>query len=129
MNSVDGNKDAQGNPLAYAGGLKMNRKVIWKGVEQSISAITASIPVQDWKEIRRSITGQWHFTATLRTPKVNYKVRAVILWDQRCDKEARKVLVTNRTTWEVNRILLVKRDRRTGKETFHRDGKQELGMS
>jgi hypothetical protein len=129
MNSVDGNKDAQGNPLAYAGGLKMNRKAIWKGVEQSISAITASIPVQDWKEIRRSITRQWHFTATLRTPKVNYKVRAVILWDQRCDKEARKVLVTNRTNWEVNRILLVKRDRRTGKETFHRDGKQELGMS
>ena len=53
----------------------------------------------------------------------------MILWDQRCDKEARKILVTNRTTWEVNRILLVKRDRRTGKENFHRDGKQELGMS
>jgi hypothetical protein len=55
-------------------------------------------------------------------------VRVVILWDQRRDKEPRKILVTNRTNWEVHRILWVYRDRWTGTETFHRDGKQELGM-
>jgi len=44
MNSVDGNKDAQGNPLVYAGGLKMNRKMVWKDVEQSIRVSAASIP-------------------------------------------------------------------------------------
>jgi len=28
MNYVEGNREAQGNPLVYAGGLKMNRKEI-----------------------------------------------------------------------------------------------------
>ncbi len=36
--------------------------------------------------------------------------------------------MTNRVTWEVGRILGVYRERWTGTETFHRDGKQELGM-
>jgi len=89
----------------------MNRNVSWKDVEQSIRTIAASIAVQDRKAIRRGITRQRYFTATLRTPKVKHKVRVAILWDQRCDKEAHKVLVTNRTTWEVNLILLVYRDR------------------
>ena len=39
-----------------------------------------------------------------------------------------KILVTNRTQWEINRILKTYRYRWTGTETFHRDGKQELGM-
>ena len=38
------------------------------------------------------------------------------------------MLVTNRTQWEVNRVLETYRKRWTGTETFHRDGKQELGM-
>ena len=38
------------------------------------------------------------------------------------------MLVTNRVQWEVNRILQVYRYRWTGTETFHRDGKQQLGM-
>ena len=52
----------------------------------------------------------------------------LIIWDKRRDKEPRKVLVTNRTNWEAKRMQLVYRDRWTGTETFHRDGKQELGM-
>ena len=39
-----------------------------------------------------------------------------------------KVLVTNRMPWEVARIVRVYRDRWTGTETFHRDGKQQLGL-
>ena len=39
-----------------------------------------------------------------------------------------KVLVTNRITWEVSRIVRVYRHRWTGTETFHRDGKQQLGL-
>ena len=44
------------------------------------------------------------------------------------DTEARKILVTNRTFWEVSRILRVYRRRWRGTECFHRDGKQHLGM-
>jgi hypothetical protein len=36
--------------------------------------------------------------------------------------------VTNRLTWEVSRIVRVYRHRWTGTETFHRDGKQQLGL-
>ena len=60
--------------------------------------------------------------------KVNHKVRIVIIWDQRRDTGPKKVLVTNQVRWEVVRILKVYRYRWTGTETFHRDGKQELGM-
>src|SRR5436309_1874390 len=39
-----------------------------------------------------------------------------------------ELLVTNRITWEVSRIVRVYRYRWTGTETFHRDGKQQLGL-
>ncbi len=38
------------------------------------------------------------------------------------------MMITNRVWWEVTRILRVYRKRWTGTETFHRDGKQHLGM-
>ena len=50
------------------------------------------------------------------------------LGQRRDDVEPRKILVTNRVHWEVCRISAVYRYRWTGTETFHRDGKQELGM-
>ena len=71
---------------------------------------------------------QWYFTATARIPGVNHKVRIVILWRCRHDAECIKILVTNRITWEASRIVRVYRDRWTGTETFHRDGKRQLGL-
>ncbi len=71
---------------------------------------------------------QWYFTATMRIPDVNHKVRIVVIWKYRNDGEACKILVTNRITWEVSRIVRVYRHRWTGTETFHRDGKQQLGL-
>ena len=71
---------------------------------------------------------QWYFTVTVRIPDVNHKVRIVILWQYRHDTEPIKILVTNRITWEVSRIVRVYRRRWTGTETFHRDGKQQLGL-
>jgi hypothetical protein len=59
---------------------------------------------------------------------VNHKVRILILWNHRRDASPCKILITNRVRWEVKRILYVYRYRWTGTETFHRDGKQELGM-
>jgi len=128
MNHAHSKKDARGNPRAYVGDMKLNRKVVWKGVEQSIGELARGIATEDKKEIRRGDKRQWYFTTTLKIPKVNHKVRVLIIWNKRRDKEPRKVLVTNRTNWEAKRMQLVYRDRWTGTETFHRDGKQELGM-
>ena len=52
----------------------------------------------------------------------------MILWDRKNGKKPVKWLVTNRVYWEIRRILNVYRHRWTGTETFHRDGKQHLGM-
>jgi SRSO17 transposase len=128
MNHVHRQKDSRGNSRGYVGDIKMNRKVIWKGVEQSITEMAKSIAPEAKKELRRGDKRQWYFTVTLKIPKVNHKVRVLILWNHRRDKKPRKVLVTNRTAWEAKRIVMVYRDRWTGTETFHRDGKQELGM-
>ena len=64
----------------------------------------------------------------MRIPDVKHRVRIVLFWKEREDKEASKALGTNRLIWETTRILLVYRYRWTGTETFHRDAKQELGF-
>ncbi len=52
----------------------------------------------------------------------------MLFWKERSDTAASKALVSNRLTWEVIRMVLVYRHRWTGTETFHRDGKQQLGL-
>jgi len=112
----------------YVGDLKFNRKLFVAGREIKAEAFAAQIAPADRKEVHVSGTRQWSFTKSVRIPGVDHKVRLVILWDKRKDKNARKILVTNRTPWEVTRILRVYRYRWTGTECFHRDGKQQLGM-
>jgi hypothetical protein len=112
----------------YVGDLKFNRKLFVAGREIKAEAFAAQIAPADRKEVHVSGTRQWSFTKSVRIPGVDHKVRLVILWDRRKDKNARKILVTNRTPWEVTRILRVYRYRWTGTECFHRDGKQQLGM-
>ena len=90
--------------------------------------VAAQIPPENRKPFRRGRKQQWYFTVTLHIPGVNHKVRIVVIWDKKRDKQPCKILVTNRVGWKVVRILLVYRYRWTGTETFHRDGKQELGM-
>jgi hypothetical protein len=113
---------------AYVGDLKFNRKLLVDGREIKAQDVAAGIDPADRKEIRVGDTRQWYFTRSVRIPGVDHKVRVLILWDQRRDAQARKILVTNRTGWEVIRILKVYRYRWTGTECFHRDGKQHLGM-
>ena len=64
----------------------------------------------------------------MRIPEVKHPVRIVLFWKERDDAEASQALVSNRLTWAVIRMVLVSRHRWTGTETFHRDGKQELGL-
>jgi hypothetical protein len=57
---------------------------------------------------------QWFFSKTIRLPNVKHPVRIVVLWKHRDDAETVKLLVTNRTYWEVHRILKTYRKRWTG---------------
>jgi hypothetical protein len=128
LNYIHSKHLASGMARGYVGSLKFNRKLEYKGqllkaaelASRMNPALRKPLPVGDGK--------QWYFTCTLRIPKVNHKVRILILWKQRQDKQARIILVTNRTTWEAKRIVRAYRYRWTGTETFHRDGKQQLGM-
>jgi len=113
---------------AYVGDLKFNRKVVFKGQEMKALEVAHQIPVEDRKEIGVGGKSQYYFTYTVRVPGVDHPVRLVILWKKREDKEPAKMLVSNRTYWEITRVLIVYRYRWTGTETFHRDGKQHLGM-
>ena len=128
LNHIHGKKDRFGRPRGYVGDLKTNRKLEWKGRIIKASELAASIPAADRKEMRIGDRRQWYFTATVRIPDVKHKVRVVILWHYRNDEQCCKILVTNRITWEVSRIVRVYRHRWTGTETFHRDGKQQLGL-
>jgi hypothetical protein len=128
LNHIDGKKDASGRSRGYVGDLKSNRKLEWKGKIIKAKDLAASIPSSDRKEMRIGDKRQWYFTVTVRIPDVNHKVRIVIIWRYRNDAEPCKILVTNRITWEVSRIVRVYRHRWTGTETFHRDGKQQLGL-
>ena len=128
LNHIHGKKDDSERPRGYVGDLKSNRKLEWKGKILKANDLAASILASDRKEMRIGDKRQWYFTVTVRIPNVNHKVRIVILWRYRNDGEACKILVTNRITWEVSRIVRVYRQRWTGTETFHRDGKQQLGL-
>ena len=128
LNYIHEHKSQQGEARAYVGDLKTNRKLEVRGKTIKADEFAASIPREQRRELRRGDARQWYYTTTVRLPQVKHPVRILMIWRNRRDKQVAKVLVTNRTRWEVNRILGTYRDRWTGTETFHRDGKQELGM-
>jgi hypothetical protein len=71
---------------------------------------------------------QSYFTKSVRLPNVNHPVRILVLWSEADAALPHKILITNSTHWEAHRILKVYKKRWAGTETFHRDGKQHLGM-
>lgn len=128
LNHIHEKKDESGRSRGYVGDLKSNRKLGFQGTIIKANDLAASIPPGDRKEMRIGDKRQWYFTVAVRIPEVNHKVRIVVIWRYKNDDGPRKILVTNRITWEVSRIVRVYLDRWTGTETFHRDGKQRLGL-
>lgn len=112
----------------YVGDLKFNRKVWFGGREMKASEVAAQIDPDSRKLVIIGEQKYWYFTKTIHIPQVDHPVRLVILWERKNGAEPVKMLVTNRIYWEISRILRVYRKRWTGTETFHRDGKQHLGM-
>ncbi len=128
LNHIHQQQNARGESRAYVGDLKTNRKLEIRGQCLRTDELAASIPREKRREFRLGDDRQWYYTTTVRLPQVSHPVRIVLIWRNRRDQNLAKVLITNRTRWEVNRILKTYRYRWTGTETFHRDGKQELGM-
>ena len=128
LNHIHQQKDKQNQPRGYVGRLKSNRKVQFRGQEMSIEQLAKSIDPSLRKRQGKGTSQQWYFCTTLHIPKVNHKVRVVLIWNHKADTEVAVVLVSNRIYWEANRIVRTYRKRWTGTETFHRDAKQELGM-
>ncbi len=128
LNHIHGKELPNGQPRGYVGSLKFNRKLEYKGRLLKASELAASIAAAVRKPLQTGKRQQWYFTCTLRIPDVKHKVRILILWQNREDGQARIILVTNRTQWEASRMVRAYRHRWTGTETFHREGKQQLGM-
>lgn len=128
LNHIHAQTDRFAQPRSYVGDLKSNRKLEWKGQTLKASALAASIPARDRKPLWLGEQRQWYFTVSVRIPGVDHKVRIVVLWKAKEDVKPCKILVTNRITWDASRIVRVYRFRWTGTETFHRDGKQQLGL-
>jgi len=118
----------QSKQRAYVGELKLNRKVVYAGREQKLQEVARQIPWAAKKPVRMGRTRYWYFSKQMRIPDVHHPVRVLLFWRERGDQEASKALVSNRLGWEVIRMILVYRHRWTGTETFHRDGKQQLGL-
>jgi hypothetical protein len=118
----------QSQQRAYVGDVKLNRHVVYDGREQSLQAVARQIPWAAKKPVRMGNSRYWYFSKQMRIPDVTHPVRIVLFWREREDQEASKALVSNRLGWEVIRMVLVYRYRWTGTETFHRDGKQQLGL-
>ena len=112
----------------YVGDLKANRVIVVSGQELVLSAWVKTLTPPLRTKFTVGGHTQWYFTKSVRLPNVTHPVRLLILWQSADAKEPRKILVTNRTHWEAHRILKVYKRRWSGTETFHRDGKQHLGM-
>lgn len=128
LNYIHDKKLGDGRSRGYVGSLKFNRKLQYKGRIVKVSELATAIEPSLRKVLREGQKEQWYFTCTLHIPDLGHKVRVVLLWPSREAASPRIALVSNRVQWEVTRIVRVYRDRWTGTETFHRDGKQELGL-
>lgn len=112
----------------YVADLKFNRHVVVKGEDLRASDWAQRIAPKDRTRVTIRGRHQWYFTASLRIPDVEHPVRIVVVWRTRRAQAPYKILVTDGTKWEINRITRVYCGRWRGTECLHRDGKQHLGL-
>jgi hypothetical protein len=115
----------QSKQRAYVGDLKRNRKVVYVGREQKLQEVARQMPWEAKKPVRMGSRRYWYFSKQMRLPDVTPPVRSGLLWRARDAVEVRKALVGTRLGWAVMRLVLGYRQRWTGTETLHRDGKQQ----
>jgi hypothetical protein len=113
---------------ASVGDLQLNRQVVYTGQEQKLQEVARQIPWEAKKPIRVGNTRYGYCSKQRRIPDVGHPIRVGLFWRARDAHEASKALVSNRLGWEAIRMSVVYRHRWTGTETFHRDGKQQLGL-
>jgi hypothetical protein len=112
---------------AYVADLTANRKLEVRGRSLRTDEFAGSILRENRQELRHRNACQWYYSTTVRLPQLRHLLRIVFIWNNRRDSKLAKVLIRNCTRWEVNRIIKRYRYRWTGTDTFHRDGKHELG--
>jgi Transposase DDE domain len=113
---------------SYIGDLKANRVIVVSGEQTSVSEWVKTLTPLVRTKFTVGGHTQWYFTKSICIPTVNHPVRILVLWSEADAAMPRKILISNRTHWEAHRLLKVYKKRWTGTETFHRDGKQHLGM-
>jgi hypothetical protein len=133
QNHIHGLKNEDGTERGYVGDLKFNRKIEFKGKSMKIEEFAHTIPSEDRKPVTVDGVKQWYLSVCVKMPKMEHKVRVVILWKHKNDAEPRKIIVTNKIHWNAERIIETYRGRWTGTETPYfsntdRDGKQNLGL-
>jgi hypothetical protein len=113
----------------YVGALQANRNIIVDDTTWKVNDwISTNLGPRCRKKISVAGKAQRSFTKTIRIPALDHPVRMVVLWASERAEQPRKILITNRTYWEVHRVLKAYRKRWTGTAPFHRDGTQHLGM-
>ena len=108
---------------------KLNRVVLWNGNKIKLGDfVTKTIPWESYK--RMEVNGKifWYFTKSVSF-KTNGKVRIVSTFEEKegVREKYPTVLVTNRTDWDVTKIIKGY-THRWSIETFFRDSKQSLGF-
>jgi hypothetical protein len=126
LNHINSLRDDRNEIRGYVVRLKSNRIVTFHGQSQQASALVASILPDDKKSfVNPHGKKQWYFTVTVKVSEVDHHCRIVLLWDKKFDKEAKLILITNKTNWEINRIMrrivLIGRERKHFTETANRN--------
>src|SRR5262245_55053490 len=118
----------QSTQCAYVGDLQLNRQVVYAGREQKLQEVAWQSPWEAKKPVRMGkytvlVLQQTEADGRSDAPGAGRTVLA-----RARHAEASKALVRNRLGWEVICMVLGYRHRWTETETFHRDGKQQLGL-